>query len=300
MENARPPAPARGILGGGSPEGEKQGVRVLPPPSLAPYLHHAWFLRWALRRPLVTAALSYPCVVVIFEEHGGATRAQVTGPITGRVTKQLSGEGRVFGLTFRPGAFAPLFARRMALLANRALPVGEVLGPEAEAWADATFAEPELEGRMALAVAFLEPRLPPLPAEVRRVRDIVEHMATNRALLRVEDVCRATGVDLRSLQRAFRQWVGVSPKWALQRFRMHEAVERLKAPDPPSPAELAAALEYADQAHFARDFKRMVGETPRRFVARIRGEATAGATNGLPWPRPRASSRERGAGRRPR
>jgi AraC-like DNA-binding protein len=114
-----------------------------------------------------------------------------------------------------------------------------------------------------------------MPTEVRRVRDIVEHMATNRMLLRVEDVCRATGLDLRALQRGFRQLVGVSPKWALQRFRMHEAVERLKAPDPPSLAELAASLDYADQSHFARDFKRMVGETPRRFVDRIRSEASA-------------------------
>jgi AraC-like DNA-binding protein len=274
-QELRPPEPARGILGGGSAKGHKQGVRVLPPPALAPYVHHFWFVRWALSRPLVAAALSYPSVQVVFEEHAGATRAEVTGPLTGRLTKRLSGEGRVFGITFRPGAFASLFEGRVALLTNRALPIREVFGAAGDAWADATFAEPELEGRMARATAFLEPRLPPMPAEVRRVRDLVEHMATNRSLLRVEDVCQATGLDLRTLQRGFRQLVGVSPKWALQRFRMHEAVERLKAPDRPSLAELAAALEYADQSHFARDFKRMVGETPRRFVDRIRSEASA-------------------------
>jgi hypothetical protein len=220
-QELRPAAPARGILGGGSPAGYKHGVRVLPPPSLAPYIHHFWFLRWALRRPLVTAALSYPCVVVIFEEHAGATRAEVTGPITGRVTKRLSGEGRVFGITFRPGAFAPLFERRVAVLTNRSLPVGEVFGAAGDAWADATFAEADLEGRMAHAVAFFEPRLPPMPAEVRRVRDIVEHMATNRLLLRVEDVCETTGLDLRTLQRGFRHLVGVSPTWSDSRRRTH-------------------------------------------------------------------------------
>lgn len=273
-QQLRLPAPARGILGGGSPEGHKQGVRVLPPASLAPYVHHFWFVRWALRRPLVVAALSYPTVTVIFEERAGATRAEVTGPLTERVTKRLSGEGCAFGITFRPGAFAPLFEGRVAELADRALPLCEVFRAEGDAWAKAILAEPELDGRMAHAIAFLAPRLPPMPVEVRRVRDIVEHMATNRSLLRVEDVCQATGLDLRTLQRAFRHLVGVSPKLVLQRFRMHEAVERLKAPGRPSLAELAASLDYADQSHFARDFKRMVGETPKRFVDRIRREAS--------------------------
>ena len=56
----------------------------------------------------------------------------------------------------------------------------------------------------------------------------------------------------------------------LERFRLIEAVERLKAPQPASLGEVAASLGYADQAHFARAFKRAVGETPRRFVERVR------------------------------
>ncbi|HET9956905.1 MAG TPA: AraC family transcriptional regulator [Polyangiaceae bacterium] len=260
------PLPARGILGGESPEGYKQGVRVPPPPSLAAYIHHFWFVRWALSRPLAAAALSYPTVVLTFEEHAGVKRAEITGPLTERLTKRLSGEGLAFGITFRPGAFSPLFEGRMAALANRTLALVDVFGAEGGAWADAIFEERDLDGRIERATEFLERRLPPMSAEVRRVRDIVEQMATNRSLLRVEDVCVATGLDLRTLQRRFQQRVGVSPKWALRRFRMLEVVEQLKAPDRPSLAQLAASLRYADQAHFAREFKRVVGETPSRFV----------------------------------
>ena len=59
----------------------------------------------------------------------------------------------------------------------------------------------------------------------------------------------------------------------MQRYRLHEAAEQLRAHEPPSLAELAASLGYADQAHFAREFKRAVGHTPRAFVALTRGDA---------------------------
>jgi AraC-like DNA-binding protein len=76
------------------------------------------------------------------------------------------------------------------------------------------------------------------------------------------------GCDLRTLQRRFRHYVGVSPKWVIQRYRMHEVAEELKSPTPPALAELAARLGYFDQAHFARAFKATVGESPRAFARR--------------------------------
>jgi len=93
-------------------------------------------------------------------------------------------------------------------------------------------------------------------------------MAGDRSILRVADVCDASGLDERALQRAFRACVGVSPKWVIQRYRLHEAAAQLRSSAPPELAALAASLGYADQAHFSRDFKRMVGETPGAFAGR--------------------------------
>ncbi|WP_199565745.1 helix-turn-helix domain-containing protein [Spongiactinospora rosea] len=36
----------------------------------------------------------------------------------------------------------------------------------------------------------------------------------------------------------------------------------------PSPGEVLADLGYADQAHFARDFKAMFGESPTHYAER--------------------------------
>jgi AraC-like DNA-binding protein len=52
----------------------------------------------------------------------------------------------------------------------------------------------------------------------------------------------------------------------LQRYRLHEANERLKAEPRTSLVELALELGYVDQPHFVRDFKAVVGVTPGSYA----------------------------------
>nr|WP_240189371.1 helix-turn-helix domain-containing protein [Nakamurella flavida] len=70
---------------------------------------------------------------------------------------------------------------------------------------------------------------------------------------------------MRHLQRLFAHYVGVTPKWVLSRFRMHDVVSALDAGSTAGLAELAAEFGWYDQAHFTRDFTRLVGVTPREY-----------------------------------
>ncbi len=84
---------------------------------------------------------------------------------------------------------------------------------------------------------------------------------------KVDDVVRLAGLSKRTLERLFREYVGVGPKWVIQRYRLHEAAEYAATGKPLDWADLAARLGYADQAHFIRDFKRIVGQSPSRYAA---------------------------------
>ena len=75
----------------------------------------------------------------------------------------------------------------------------------------------------------------------------------------------------RSLQRLCLRRVGLSPKWLIQRRRLHEAAGRLADPNRPTLTELASVLGYADQAHFVRDFRAVTGLTPGKYAAEPRG-----------------------------
>jgi AraC-like DNA-binding protein len=60
----------------------------------------------------------------------------------------------------------------------------------------------------------------------------------------------------------------VGPKWVINRYRLHEAVERLQEGAQINFSELAMELGYFDQAHFIRDFRKLVGCTPVAFARR--------------------------------
>jgi AraC-like DNA-binding protein len=75
---------------------------------------------------------------------------------------------------------------------------------------------------------------------------------------------------VRALQRLFSTQVGVSPKWVILRYRIHEALEQAGTRSDVDWAALAADLGYADQAHLVRDFTTTVGVPPTAYAAEAR------------------------------
>jgi AraC-like DNA-binding protein len=102
-------------------------------------------------------------------------------------------------------------------------------------------------------------------ANVARVSEMVFSVARDRAILKVEDLAARYDTNVRMLQRLFGKYVGVTPKWVIQRYRLHEAAQRLASGDVRQ-TELALSLGYADQAHFVRDFRAVVGRPPAAYV----------------------------------
>jgi AraC-like DNA-binding protein len=74
-----------------------------------------------------------------------------------------------------------------------------------------------------------------------------------------------SGLNPRRLQRLFRKHVGASPKWVIQRYRLHKAIARVQAGIAFSWKALALELGYFDQVHFVRDFRHMVGMSPGEY-----------------------------------
>jgi AraC-like DNA-binding protein len=258
-------APPRGILRAPSPDGVLDGRRILPSAKLAAHVHHFWWVRWALRSPFTAEVLPHPSAQITHVDAAGERRTELLGVHTGRLARRLVDEGQTFGITFRPVMFQPLLGASMASLTDRVVPLDRVLGSQANTWTRAIDEARDVDDKIAITEAFLGPLLPPPSPRIASLRDLVERMASDRSILRVEDVSEASGLDRRALQRGFQTYVGVSPKWVIQRYRLHEAAMQLAGPQPPTLAALAASLGYADQAHFGRDFKRAVGETPRSF-----------------------------------
>ncbi len=265
--------PPRGILSAPRADGLLEARRFVPSAALAPYVHHYWWIHWCLRSPFVGEALPHPAAQIRWTRERGRARAVVQGVTSGALARTLSGEGETLGISFRPAmGHALLGAAACAHYdPEHEVALRSVLGPTARSWQRAVGEALSPEEKVACTETWLVSSLGEPTAPLTRLthlRDLVENIARDSSLVRADDLVEASGLELRALQRAFRRYVGLSPKTVLQRYRLHEAAERLRASAPPSLAALAASLGYADQAHFNRDFKRTIGRTPGAFAKR--------------------------------
>jgi AraC-like DNA-binding protein len=256
---------ARGILQNGPTPGLFRHVRIAPSTLLAGIVQHFWIVQWDLRdlEPQVAETLPHPNVHLVIEP--GQT--QIHGIRTGRFTRTLEGQGGVFGVKFRPGGFRPFLQRSVSTLRNRLLPVCEVFDAAAASSLEAeVFAQQDDEHMIAVVERFLAARLPIEDPSVERVAGIVDDIAADRGITTVEQLVDRWRLSKRPLQRLFNEYVGVGPKWVINRYRLHEVIERLAAQGPVNWTELALELGYFDQAHFIRDFKALVGRSPSDYV----------------------------------
>ncbi len=254
--------PPRGILNMPASQPVSGHARYHPSEDLAPFVEHYWTVAWDLDAPRTVETLPHPSVHIVLE----AGKGEVHGVSRRRFTRVLEGKGRVFGIKFRPGGFRPFVMRPVADFTDRGFPLQEIFGEAAAGLALRALAPEEHAETVAILEAYLRQCKPQTDHSVALVSGIAERIAADRAINRVEQLVGEFGVGLRTLQRLFGEYIGVSPKWVIQRYRLHEAAARLAAGGDIDWADIALELGYADQAHFIRDFRKLVGRSPADYV----------------------------------
>jgi len=259
---------ARGVLAPTESTGAFHHARIAPSPDLEDVVQHYWSVRWDLRghAPQRRETLPHPNVHLVVERGKSA----IWGVHTTRFTTTLEGHGEVFGVKFRVGGFSALSDAPMSRLRNREQDLHEEFGADAD---DMEATVLSIEGdaqRAAIIESLLRRHAKPVDDDARRAAAIVDGIAADASIARVEDAVARWSIPLRSLQRLFNTHVGVGPKWVIQRFRLHEALARIAAARDVDWTTLAHELGYFDQAHFIRDFKALVGQSPGDYLRRGR------------------------------
>jgi AraC family transcriptional regulator len=100
------------------------------------------------------------------------------------------------------------------------------------------------------------------PRWLRRARDVLQDRF--RETVPLGEIALAVGVHPAHLARTFRRYYQCTIGDYVRNLRTEQARQELKASNRPL-AEIALALGYADQSHFATSFKRQTGMTPGAF-----------------------------------
>ncbi|MBZ5525506.1 MAG: helix-turn-helix domain-containing protein [Acidobacteriia bacterium] len=254
---------ARGVVRRAPPAGKFMHSRRSPSPGLAAWIDHYWVVRWDLRgyEPYTAETLPHPNFQVVFEKG----RSAVSGVFTGKFTRTLEGKSHVFGIKFTPGGFRPFLKAPASSFRNRTVPVRRIFGKDADALEVVLTGSSEENAMIEAANAFFRARIPQADKEVEAASLLVRRILEERDIRTVDDLVERTGIGKRTLQRIFNEYVGVSPKWVIRRYRLHELMERFNSGEQLDCARLAVELGYFDQAHLINDFRAIVGYSPTQY-----------------------------------
>lgn len=266
LEQTRPDGHgrARGLVSSRVSGKRVEAATFAPSSALAEVVETYWMTRWNLdgQAPHVAELITDPCVHVAFE----AGKSRVVGVNTKLFRRELSGTGLIRAVKLRAGAAKVLLPRGpIAAWNDTVTPLREVFPKAVERLV--------LSGTDQQAFAELEhwlhATMRPVDSEVRLAVGVVERITRSTDITTVKQVCALAGLSTRPLQRLFRDFVGVSPKWVIRRQRLRDVALRLERGGSGSLAELAADLGYADHAHLTRDFKRATGRVPSVFARAV-------------------------------
>jgi AraC-like DNA-binding protein len=262
--------------------------RHKPSEALEPFVDYYWIPRWDLRGqpPHEQTVLPHPNVHLVFEAPG----AGIFGVDRRLFTRSLSGLGLAFGVRFTAGGFRPFWQAPISQLTDRVVPAARLFGPRAEKTRQAIIGDFDVDDSVMIgyAEALLHSVIPERDPLAEQAAALVSRITDDPGLRRVDQLSASSGLTVRTLQRLFADYVGVSPKWVMRRARLHEAAERAGSGEPVDWAVLASDLGYADQAHLTRDFTVTIGVSPARYAA---ATLSAGIALSFVSGRPQAPSR---------
>jgi AraC-like DNA-binding protein len=198
--------------------------------------------------------------------------AQAGGRWVGTMTRALevSGQGRadLFGIRFAPGGLAAMAGASLQDLSDATADLGMLPLPALDGLRDALCDRATFDERCAAADAALLRALPsalPVP-----LAPVLSWLDACPSLPDVPALAARLGTSGRTLERRFLEGLGVRPKQHLRYLRFERARRLLPRRDL-RVADIAAALEYSDEAHLIHEFRRFAGETPGAFRRALLG-----------------------------
>lgn len=238
-----------------------------PSDDLQFFVEHYWMVRWDLRgqAPYHAEHLPDASVHLVIEDD----LAVVLGVASRKFSRLTEGAGRAFCIKFRPGAFYPFVNAPVSGFTNKRVSLSEVFGAAGQALETAIRAAKEDKPSVEIAEQFLRSRRPERDDAVALIHRIIERVAADRALTKCAHLEHEFNVTERTLQRLFSRYVGVSPGWVIRRYRIHDAVNQLEQGEVVDWPALAVDLGYFDQAHFIKDFKKLIGVSPGIYAKRV-------------------------------
>lgn len=209
------------------------------------------------------------CIDILFDCDESRPSAEVFGTPTAAVNVGLNKGNRYFGVRFVSGAMPDFLRVSAGDLIDHHYRLLDLV-PQANQMFEEVISSSSFTEQTELFGSFFEAEDIRQPSDLtsQALRSICESHGT----IRVNELEELTGYTSRTLQRQFRADMGMSPKAFSRIIRCQSAVYDINHGDGVTFSDLACDLGFSDQAHFQREFKKLVNATPLDYLNRVKHE----------------------------
>jgi len=232
-------------------------------PDLAPLVEQFWLVDWDLRGQPSHTQQNWPDpnMHLVISKQG----TKVLGPISKKYLHNMQGQGRIIGVKFNLGVLAKSLPCSIDKAVDIEFRAADIFKFEQQKLIENTFHAKSDKAVVEHLSHELQNYTHKIAPAILTVQTLAKQIKEDSEINRVEILAERSHHSVRSLQRMFKTYVGLSPKWMIRKYRLHHALEMLES-EQLSLAELASNLGYADQSHLIRDFNEFLDITPNKYA----------------------------------
>ena len=184
----------------------------------------------------------------------------IYGQTTRYTEQKTTGSFRNIGVYFQPTALKSIFGIDANELTNQHIDINELIKTNIT---DQLLNTDISEQRIILLSSFLIQQTEQRKTENEKVIFASEQLQKGVSLPNIQN---ELNISERSLERHFKQHIGISPKLYARINRFQSALENIRQTPFSKLTNVAYSSDYFDQSHFIREFKEFAGTSPKHFL----------------------------------
>ena len=200
--------------------------RYVPDTRLVNLVEQYWLVNWQLKngREHIQRNLPDPNFHLTFDRQG----VRLIGPVSKVYQYPMAASGFVIGVKFNPGSLNVLLDSPPSDYVDKELSASKYFGSDVTD-IFAVGAEALTDERIVSTLnKFLGRFVEPVTAQQTQVARLLECIKNSSEIYTVAQLAQRADLSVRTLQRLFNQYIGLSPKWLLRKYRLREALAELE------------------------------------------------------------------------
>jgi AraC-like DNA-binding protein len=201
--------------------------------------------------------------------HTTTSKCMVAGPTEKATFLRLSKKIDAIGIHFQPGGAYPFFQQEISNFTDKIIPMlTNNMWRAMELYSSLKMTK-IINDKISVIDEFLLKKLHESSAVPSLwVSQVVGIVREHNGSMKIDELAKKFNISRRHFERRFKKEVGLSPKQFSTIVRIEKSRSLIRSLNFNSLTEVGYECDYYDQAHFVREFKTFVKETPKQYFRR--------------------------------